>query len=70
MTPVICLIFTYLIKELASENIKSGTMFNDNQYPYVFGDFSLFDKYSNLVFNSSPIAGTTTRKNPLQWIMY
>jgi hypothetical protein len=46
MTPVICLIFTFIIKKLATDNIPSGSTFQDNPYPYVFGNYTLLDKYS------------------------
>jgi hypothetical protein len=44
MTPVICLIFTYLIKELAIQNLPKGSLFADTTYPYAFGNYEIFDQ--------------------------
>ena len=69
LTPVICLIFTYLIKQLASQNLPGGVSVEDNPYPYVFGDYTHIDKYSRTVDNKT---NTTipARKNPLEWYIY
>lgn len=69
LTPVICLIFTYLIKRLASQNLPTGAIFADNPYPYSFGDYSIFDKYSQTIDNSGKLSGNPTRKIPLQWYL-
>ena len=72
MTPVICLVFTYLIKKIATDQLPNGSLYQDTTYPYVFNDFSLPDLI-NLKINSTtqqPIAGRPARSNPLQWYLY
>lgn len=70
MTPVICLIFTYLIKKLASDNIPTGSLFDDNPYPYVFGDYALLDKYSKMLDPNGLPTNISSRDNPLQWYLF
>ncbi len=70
LTPVICLIFTYLIKELASQNLPGGSLFADSPYPYVFGNYSLLDTYSQILTPAGNKSGLPSRKNPLQWYIY
>ena len=69
MTPVICLIFTYLIIELSSDQLPKGNLYDDVTYPYVFGDFTKLDqnslKVDNETFQRKP--GEPSRNNPLQW---
>jgi hypothetical protein len=72
MTPVICLVFTYLIKKIATDQLPNGTLYEDTTYPYTFNDFTLPDAI-NLKINSStllPIGGRPARSNPLQWYLY
>jgi hypothetical protein len=70
LTPVICLIFTYLIKRLASDNLPSGDLFDDNSYPYSFGNYSLLDGYSQTLDAQGKSTGVPTRKIPLQWYIF
>lgn len=72
MTPVICLIFTYLIKKIATDQLPNGSVYEDTTYPYVFNDFSLVDSNSQKVNSSTlqPIPGRPSRSNPLQWYLY
>jgi hypothetical protein len=70
MTPVICLIFTYLIKKLASDNIPAAAEFADNPYPYVFGDYTVLDSYSKKLNSSGVQTAAPSRDNPLQWYIY
>lgn len=72
MTPVICLIFTYLIKTIATDQLPNGSVFEDTTYPYVFNDFSLLDNNSRRVNKSTlmPIPDEPSRSNPLQWYLY
>jgi hypothetical protein len=72
MTPVICLIFTYLIKTIATDQLPKGSVYDDRTYPYVFNDFSLVDTTSLKVNSTTlqPIPGQPTRNIPLQWYMY
>lgn len=49
MTPVICLIFTYFIIELSSDQLPKGNLFEDVTYPYIFGDSTIIDQNSLLV---------------------
>ena len=72
MTPVICLIFTYFIIELSSDQLPKGNLFEDVTYPYIFGDSTIIDQNSLLVnkttFERRP--GFPSRNNPLQWYLY
>jgi hypothetical protein len=69
ITPVICLIFTYLIKELASQSLPSRALFKDSPYPYVFNDYTLIDIYSKIrPTNGTPVY--SARSNPLNWYLY
>ncbi len=71
MTPVICLIFTFLIKQLATENLPKGTLYADSTYPYVFDDSTLFDQNSlNIDKQGQPISNSPSRNNSLQWYVY
>jgi hypothetical protein len=70
MTPVICLIFTYLIKTLAADNLPNGNLFNDSPYPYVFGDYSLLDQYSHYLDKNGTPTANPSRRNPLEWYLY
>ena len=67
MTPVICLIFTYLIIELSSDQLPKGNLYDDVTYPYVFNDFTLLDKNSLLVNKTTfqPIQNSPSRNRPL-----
>lgn len=69
-TPVICLIFTYLIQKLASDNLPGGSLFADNTYPYVFGDYTLLDANSKkLDINGAPTINPS-RDNTLEWYIF
>ena len=46
MTPVICIIFTYLIIELSSDQLPKGNLYDDVTYPYIFSDSTIFDQNS------------------------
>lgn len=72
MTPVICLIFTFLIKELASEQLPKGDIFADSTFPFVFGDSSLADQESLNIDKETGkrIPNSPSRDNPLQWYLY
>jgi hypothetical protein len=72
MTPVICLIFTYLIKTIATDQLPKGSVYSDTTYPYVFNDFSLVDSTSFKVNRTSQqrIDGVPSRNNFLQWYLY
>lgn len=61
MTPIICLIFTYLIQKIASDNLPSGALFEDSPYPYVFGDYTLLDAYSKTVDKNQTLSTTPSR---------
>jgi hypothetical protein len=65
MTPVICLIFTYLIKRLASDNLPNGALYKDSPYPYVFGNYTLLDKYSHYLDKNYTRTPNASRTNPL-----
>lgn len=67
LTPVICLIFTYIIQKLANDNLPSGSIFADNPYPYVFGDYSILDNYSRIYANNT--LTSPSRTNQLQWFI-
>lgn len=70
MTPVICLIFTYLIKTLAADNLPNGNLYNDSAYPYVFGDYTLLDQYSHYLLKNGTRSNSPSRTNPLEWYLY
>lgn len=70
MTPVICLIFTYLIKTLAADNLPNGNLYKDSPYPYVFGDYTLLDQYSHYLDPEGVPTNYPSRRNPLQWYLY
>jgi hypothetical protein len=70
LTPVICLIFTYLIKRLASENLPGGILFQDNPYPYSLGNYTVFDSYSRIPNIFGVQTQNSTRSIPLQWYIY
>ena len=72
MTPVICIIFTFLIKELASEQLPSGVSYTDNPYPHDFADFTLLDENSLVIDKKTlkPIKNSPSRNNALQWYLY
>ena len=71
MTPVICLLFTFVIKELATEQLPSGNQLKDLPYPYVFDDSSILDQTSTrLDKNGSRILDSPSRNIPLQWYIY
>lgn len=59
LTPVICLLFTFLMKELASEGLPAGSVYEDNLYPYVFNNYQQFDTLN-----------PGMRRNNLQWFLY
>lgn len=65
LTPVICLIFTYLIKELATQNIPNSSLFEDSPYPYVFGNYALLDAYSRTLNPDGTLSTLPSRKVPL-----
>lgn len=65
LTPVICLIFTYLIKELASQNIPNSSLFQDSPYPYVFGNYALLDAYSRTLNKDGTLSPLASRNVPL-----
>lgn len=65
LTPVICLIFTYLIKELATQNIPNSSLFKDSPYPYVFGNYALLDAYSRSLNPNGTLSPLPSRKVPL-----
>ena len=69
MTPIICLIFVFLMKTIAEDNRPSGSLIKDTNYPYVFGDYRLIDKYSQYVYNNTPDGGPR-RNRQLQWYNY
>jgi hypothetical protein len=69
LTPVICLIFTFLIKELASDQLPKGIEFSDNIYPYDFGDSTLLDE-TNQKVKDGVRTGDPARDNPVQWYLY
>lgn len=71
LTPMICLIFTYLIQKLATDNLPNGALFTDNQYPYVFGDYRLLDQYSKIVNKADrTLQANSSRNNTLEWYIY
>lgn len=69
-TPVICLIFTYLIQKLATDNLPGGSLFDDNTYPYVFGDYTLLDASSKKVYTNGTLSNIASRNNPLEWYIF
>jgi hypothetical protein len=70
MTPVICLIFTYMIKKLATDNLPNGSQFTDSTYPYVFGDYRLLDSTSKIVNKDGTLSNFQSRDNLLEWYIY
>ena len=70
MTPVICLIFTYIIKKLATDNIPTGALFADSPYPYVFGNYAVLDNYSKSLDKYGNLTANPSRSNPVQWYLY
>lgn len=72
MTPVICLIFAFLIKKLASDNLPNGVLYGDNTFPYVFGNNKLLDTNSLRIDKNTfqPIPNSPSRTIPLQWYLY
>ena len=65
LTPVICLVFTYLIKELATQNIPTSSLFQDSPFPYVFGNYALLDAYSRTLNKDGTLSGNPSRSVPL-----
>lgn len=71
LTPMICLIFTYLIQKLATDNLPNGALYTDNPYPYVFGDYTLLDQYSKVINKTDRLPqADPARNNTLQWYLY
>jgi hypothetical protein len=63
LTPMICLIFTYIIQKLIANNLPSGSLFTDNPYPYVFGDYRLLDQYSKVINKTDRLPQVDASRN-------
>lgn len=60
---MICLIFTYLIQKLATDNLPNGALYTDNPYPYVFGDYTLLDQYSKVINKTDRLPQANPARN-------
>ena len=70
---MICLIFTYMIKTIASDGFKTNIDFEDNNYPYKFNDFYEYDKLNTYpVFDKQGkfIGNTTARTQMIQYYLF
>jgi hypothetical protein len=59
LTPILCIVFTYLMKAVAQQNIQSGALFQPLLYPVKFDNFTQFDSMNRV-----------KTRNKLQWISY
>lgn len=48
LTPVICLIFTYLIRTVAEDGLKTNIDVKNNFYPYKFNEYEFYDQFNTL----------------------
>lgn len=53
ITPVICLIFTYLIKNIAEDGLKTNIDVQNNMYPYKFNDYETYDQLNQVKVKTS-----------------
>ena len=42
-TPIICILFTYLMHTIASENMPLGSLYEPNAYPYKYNNYTRLD---------------------------
>ena len=48
ITPIICLIFTYLIKNIAEDGLKTNIDVENNRYPYKFNDYAAYNQLNQV----------------------
>ncbi len=58
LTPILCILFTFLMKTIAEQNMKVGAIFEPIYTPVKFNNLSYFDE-RNL-----------RSRNLLQWVIY
>lgn len=44
LTPILCILFTFLMKKVAEDNMNVGAIFEPIYYPIKFSNYSLFDQ--------------------------
>ena len=57
-TPIICILFTFLMDTIASDNMPQGALYEPNIYPYKFNNYSTFDSLNEGL------------RDPLIWFAY
>ena len=69
MTPIICLIFTYLIRNVAEDGLKTNIDVENNFYPYKFNDYEAYDYINSIQGPNSPYK-TPVRSFALQYYLF